>query len=94
MFPADYAAQMLALPVGGIMSRHPVQKLAEEIHHFEQAAAELFAFPGNLLRFATSSLSVLPGYILTDRGIVDGKLQKFVDEQQSNTPQQADGASI
>ncbi|MCI8724076.1 MAG: adenine deaminase [Ruminococcus sp.] len=84
----------LALPVGGIMSRHPVQKLAEEIHHFEQAAAELFAFPGNLLRFATSSLSVLPGYILTDRGIVDGKLQKFVDEQQSNTPQQADGASI
>lgn len=67
----------LALPVGGIMSYLPVKELAEQIHAFELASAELFAFPGNLLRFATSSLSVLPGYVLTDRGIVDGKQQRL-----------------
>lgn len=68
----------LPLPVGGIMSRLPVQELAEQIHGFEQAAARLFAFPGNLLRFATCSLPVLPGFVLTDRGIVDGKRQKLL----------------
>lgn len=67
----------LALPVGGIMSRLPVRELAEQIHNFEQASAELFAFPGNLLRFATCSLPVLPGFVLTDRGIVDGKSQRI-----------------
>lgn len=71
----------LPLPVGGIMSDQPVLKLAEEIKAFENASAQLFSFPGNLLRFATCSLSVLPGYVLTDRGIVDGKQQKFVDGQ-------------
>ncbi len=69
----------LALPVGGIMSYLPVRELAEQIHAFEQDTAELFSFPGNLLRFATCSLSVLPGYILTDRGVVDGKRQRMVD---------------
>lgn len=68
----------LALPVGGIMSQLPVEKLAEQIAQFERASAELFAFPGNLLRFATCSLPVLPGYVLTDRGIVDGKNQKLL----------------
>ncbi len=69
----------LALPVGGIMSYLPVQELAEQIHAFERDTAELFSFPGNLLRFATCSLSVLPGYILTDRGVVDGRRQRLVD---------------
>lgn len=67
----------LALPVGGIMSQLPVEELAEQIARFEQASAELFAFSGNLLRFATCCLPVLPGYVLTDRGIVDGKNQKL-----------------
>lgn len=69
----------LALPVGGIMSYLPVQELAKQIHAFERDTAELFSFPGNLLRFATCSLSVLPGYILTDRGVVDGRRQRLVD---------------
>lgn len=55
-----------------------VQEPACQIHGFEQAAARLFAFPGNLLRFATCSLPVLPGFVLTDRGIVDGKRQKLL----------------
>lgn len=74
----------LALPVGGIMSELPVQQLAEQIHTFEQCSAELFSFPGNLLRFATSSLPVLPGYILTDRGIVDGKNQRILSTNQQD----------
>lgn len=68
----------LALPVGGIMSRLPVEELAKQIHSFETVSAELFAFPGNLLRYATCSLPVLPGFVLTDRGVVDGKLQKLL----------------
>jgi len=68
----------LPLPVGGIMSDLPVQLLAEQIHSFEEASAELFAFPGNLLRFATCSLPVLPGFVLTDRGVVDGKRQRLL----------------
>lgn len=78
----------LALPVGGIMSPLPIQQLAEDIHVFEEKSAELFAFPGNLLRFATSSLPVLPGFILTDRGIVDGKNQRmFSSEHREHTRQ-------
>lgn len=68
----------LPLPVGGIMSRLPVGQLAEQIRTLERDSAVLFSFPGNLLRFATCSLSVLPGYTLTDRGVVDGKNQKLV----------------
>lgn len=68
----------LALPVGGIMSRLPVEELAGQIRAFEEASGALFSFPGNLLRFATSSLPVLPGFVLTDRGIVDGKNQQLL----------------
>ena len=71
----------VALPIGGLMSPHDSKTLADEIDRFEQASAVILPAkrPGdNLLRFATSALPVLPGFVITDKGIVDGKNQCFV----------------
>ena len=71
----------LALPVGGLMSPLDGRTLADEISAFERASAEILPSgrPGdNLLRFATSALPVLPGFVVTDKGVVDGRKQCFV----------------
>ena len=71
----------LALPVGGLMSPLDGRTLADEISAFERASAEILPSgrPGdNLLRFATSALPVLPGFVVTDKGVVDGRKQCLV----------------
>lgn len=71
----------VALPVGGLMSPLDGKALAEEIGAFEHACDAILSErrPGdNLLRFATSALPVLPGFVVTDRGVVDGRRQCFV----------------
>ncbi len=68
----------LPLPVGGLMVDKPVNEVGRAIKAFEQASSCLFDQPGNVLRYATSALPVLPGFVVTDEGIVDGVKQRFV----------------
>lgn len=73
----------LPLPIGGLMSPLPAEALAETIAAFERSAGTILRDlrPGdNLLRFATSALSVLPGFVVTDKGVVDGRRQCFVEQ--------------
>jgi len=68
----------LPLPVGGLMSDTSVQEIVKLIKDFEQESAVLFSKSGNILRFATCALPVLPGFVVTDQGIIDGAGQKNV----------------
>ena len=70
----------LPLPVGGLMSSLPCAELAEQIDKFGEALS-LVCKDGNnaVLRIAIMALPVRPGFIITDRGVVSGDTQEFVD---------------
>jgi adenine deaminase len=68
----------LALPVAGLMSDLPIEKLAPRRAKAEQAVAELCNGRSSLLKIATLALAALPGAIITDKGILEGETQKFM----------------
>ena len=69
----------LPLPVAGLMSALPCKELAPKIDAFGEALASISKNSDDmLLRIAIMALPVRPGYIITDRGVVDGDTQKFV----------------
>jgi len=69
----------LPLPVGGLMSTLPCQQLAADIDAFGVHLAEISKDSADmLLRIATMALPVRPGFIITDRGMVDGNDQSLV----------------
>ncbi len=70
----------LELPVAGLMSPLPCEKLAVEIRNMENAMREVCPKETSLLMVAVLALPVRPGLIITDKGIVDGLSQTFVEQ--------------
>ncbi|MDR3145979.1 MAG: amidohydrolase family protein [Treponema sp.] len=69
----------LALPVAGLMSALPCAELSAEIDAMERAVRR-YCSPGtSLLATAILSLSVVPGTVITDRGLLDGLSQTFLE---------------
>lgn len=69
----------LPLPVAGLMSALPCKELAPQIDAFGEALASISKNSDDmLLRIAIMALPVRPGFIITDRGVVDGDSQQFV----------------
>ena len=69
---------LLKLPVFGLMSTHSGEELVGEITALENALKEVSDDTCYMMKLATSALPVLPGTVITDKGIVDGKTQTFV----------------
>lgn len=75
------AIARVALPVAGLMSPEPVEQVAKEVVHFEQALPQLglpAAFPIHLVAMA---LPVIPQVRITDKGVVDVATQMFIPLQ-------------
>lgn len=68
----------LALPVAGLMSNHPCEQISKEIEATQNALASLCDSSFSILMLVVFTLPVLPGLIITDRGVVDGLSQQFV----------------
>lgn len=67
----------LALPVAGLMSALPVGELAPMVDKAEQAICEVCGGSNTFSKIASLALVVLPGTLVSDRGIVDGPTLKF-----------------
>ena len=61
------------------MSTLPCEELAEQIEKMENAMFEICPHSSSLLMVAVLALPVRPGIIITDKGIVNGDNQTFVD---------------
>jgi adenine deaminase len=69
----------LALPVGGLMSTLSCAELSAEINAMEKVVRRYCTPETSLLAAAVLSLSVVPGTIITDRGLLDGLSQTFLE---------------
>lgn len=69
----------LALPVAGLMSTHPCEEISREISETQSVMASLCDNSFSILALVVFALPVLPGLIITDRGVVDGLSQQFVN---------------
>ncbi len=69
----------LELPVAGLMSTHECSQLSIEIEQTEKAFKELCGNSFSILMLVVFSLPVLPGLTLTDKGMIDGLTQTFVN---------------
>lgn len=70
---------LLELPVAGLMSPLPCKALAPHIESTQNAMLSLCNDKMSLLRLAICALPVLPGLEVTDRGVVNGLTQQFVE---------------
>lgn len=68
----------LALPIAGLMSELPIERLAPEVDQVEEAVYHLCAGKSSLLKLSTFALAALPGAIMTDKGVLDGESQTFM----------------
>jgi adenine deaminase len=69
----------LALPVGGLMSTLSCAELSAEIDAMERVVHRHCSPGTSLLAAAILSLSVVPGTVITDRGLLDGLSQTFLE---------------
>ncbi len=69
---------LLPLPVGGLMSLEPCAAVVPQVERVESAMRSLCRKPFSLLDIAIYALPVVPGLVITDRGIIDGIQQSFV----------------
>jgi adenine deaminase len=69
----------LALPVAGLMSTLPCAELSAEIDAMERVVHHYCGPETSLLGAAILSLSVVPGTVITDRGLLDGLSQTFLE---------------
>lgn len=68
----------VALPVAGLMSALPVNKVAAEVEAAENAIRDLCAGQNVFHKMVSLALVVLPGTLISDKGIVDGPTQTFL----------------
>lgn len=68
----------LPLPVAGLMSQQSCEKVAEQIGQVQTALNDISDGTVKLLETAILSLPVLPGIVITDKGMVDGLTQTIV----------------
>jgi adenine deaminase len=69
----------LPLPIAGLMSDLPCEPLAALIAQTEAAVQKLFGADKSLLFAATQSLPCIPGWVVTDYGLVNGKTQEVLE---------------
>ena len=70
----------LELPVAGLMSDLPAEKVAVNVEKTEKAIATLcYGKEGMLLKTAVMALACLPCVVITDRGLWDGLHSKFCE---------------
>jgi len=70
----------LALPIAGLMSDQPFEKVAHELEHLRDAAKALgCVLPEPFLQVAFLALPVIPHLKLTDRGLFDVDAFGFVE---------------
>ncbi len=68
----------LALPVAGLMSPLSVEELAPQVDKVEQAIREVCNGQNTFSKIAPLALVVLPGTLISDKGIVDGPTLKIL----------------
>ena len=71
---------VLPLPVAGLMSQKPCREVADEIDAVQAKLDTMTDGTVSLLSASVMALPVLPGVIITDRGLVDGLSQQFIDQ--------------
>ena len=69
----------LPLPVAGLMSELPCAELVKQIADLEEAVGAVCASSKMMMRIAISSLLAAPILCISDRGLVDGRTQRFVE---------------
>lgn len=69
--------QLLELPVAGLMSCLPCEELVAAIARQEAATEKVFGAPGFMMRLSLVSLACTQNAVITDRGLFDGRTQKF-----------------
>ncbi|GHS99294.1 adenine deaminase [Synergistales bacterium] len=70
---------LIELPIGGLMSELPAEQVAAKLESYQEHFYKAFGGAKvSLLRPATTSLIVSPGYKVSDVGIVDVLAQKLI----------------
>ncbi len=75
----DGVVHTLPLPVAGIMSTLPFREISADIEAMQQIVYQYCTPETSVLATAIMSLPVLPGTIITDKGIINGSDQTFLD---------------
>ncbi|MGM9902808.1 MAG: adenine deaminase C-terminal domain-containing protein [Enterococcus sp.] len=66
------------LPIGGIISQAPIEKLGHDLKEVRQAMQRLgYKNRNEIMSFSTLSLPVSPAIKMTDKGMMETKTQKF-----------------
>ena len=71
-------SDVLELPVAGLMSTESCEKIAPHVEALKTSIDRITNGSVPVLATAVISLPVVPGYVITDLGIVDGLTQEFV----------------
>ncbi len=75
----DKETTTLQLPVAGLMSQKSCEDIAEEIDRVQAVLDTISSRPITLMVCAIIALPVKPAIVITDKGLVDGTNQEFVD---------------
>ncbi len=70
---------VMALPVGGLMSDKDAKQVNDELIAYRKAYYEMVREDANLQSVSLMSLTAIPGVVVTDLGLVDGATQTFID---------------
>jgi len=69
----------LRLPIGGIVSDEPIERLGEKLGEVRKAMKDLgYNHMNEIMSFSTLSLPVSPALKITDKGLIDVRKQKIV----------------
>ncbi len=71
--------EAIPLPVAGLMSNEPLEKVASRIRNLEEKLVEYGTNREKMMGIFFVQLSVIPKIKITDKGIVDVNARKFVD---------------
>ena len=71
--------EAIPLPIAGLMSNEPLEKVANMIRRFDGKLVEYGTDKEKMMGVFFIQLSVIPKIKITDRGIVDVSNQRFVD---------------
>lgn len=70
----------LPLPVAGLMSDLTIEELAPKVEVVEKAVLDQCDGKSSLLKVAIFALAVMPGSIITDKGIIKGATKEFLPQ--------------
>jgi len=74
----DGKANLIELPIAGLMSQKPCAEISKQIEEVQKILATIADSDVHVLSTAVMSLTVIPGIVISDLGLVDGVTQSFV----------------